>query len=129
MASTGSSTAHGCTVIESRFSLIIRPQSAVGGCSPKPRKLIAAIRPIEYVMRRPSSTSSGLVTFGSSSPKTIRERFSPTASAALTKSRSTTSCAAPRMTRADARRVREPDDQHDQPQLRAQRRDGEQRRG
>ena len=51
-------------------------------------------------MRRPSSTSSGLVTFGSSSPNTIRERFSPTASAALTKSRSTTSCAAPRITRA-----------------------------
>ncbi len=51
-------------------------------------------------MRRPSSTSSGLVTFGSSSPKMIRERFSPTASAALTKSRSTTSCAAPRITRA-----------------------------
>ena len=61
---------------------------------------MAATRPIEYVMRRPSSTSSGLVTLGSSSPKTMRERFSPTASAALTKSRSTTSWAAPRMTRA-----------------------------
>jgi hypothetical protein len=47
IASTGSSTAHGCTVIDSRFSLIIRPQSAAGGCSPKPRKLIAATRPIE----------------------------------------------------------------------------------
>ena len=100
MASTGSSTAHGWTVIESRFSLIISPQSAVGGCRPKPRKLIAATSPIEYVMRRPSSTSSGLVTLGSSSPKMIRERFSPTASAALTKSRSTTSWAAPRITRA-----------------------------
>ena len=51
-------------------------------------------------MRRPNSTSSGLVTFGSSSSKTIRERDSPTASAALTKSRSATSSAAPRMTRA-----------------------------
>ena len=100
IASTGSSTAHACTVIESRFSLIIRPQSDVGGWRPKPRKLTAAMRPIEKVMRRPSSTSSGLVTFGSSSPSMIRERFSPTASAALTKSRSTTSCAAPRITRA-----------------------------
>ena len=47
MAATGSSTPHGCTLIASRFSLIISPQSAVGGCSPKPRKLIAATRPIE----------------------------------------------------------------------------------
>ena len=51
-------------------------------------------------MRRPISTSSGLVTFGRSSPKTIRQRFSPTTSAALMKSRSTTSWPAPRMTRA-----------------------------
>ena len=77
-------------------------------------------------MRRPSSTSSGLVTFGSSSPKTIRERFSPTASAALTKSRSTTSCAAPRMTRATRGACVSADDEDDQPQLRPDRRDGEQ---
>ena len=51
-------------------------------------------------MRRPISTSSGLVTFGRSSPITIRQRFSPTTSAALMKSRSTTSWPAPRMTRA-----------------------------
>ena len=87
-------------VIARRFSLIIRPQSAVGGCRPKPRKLIAATRPIEYVMRRPISTISGLVTFGRSSPNTIRQRFSPTTSADLMKSRSTTSWPAPRMTRA-----------------------------
>ena len=80
-------------------------------------------------MRRPISTSSGLVTFGSSSPKTIRERFSPTASAALTKSRSTTSCAAPRITRATRGACVMPTDEDDQPQLRAERRDDEQRRG
>src|SRR5918995_3304606 len=100
IAITGSSTAHGCTVIDSRFSLIMRPQSASGGWSPKPRKLMPATRPIEYVIRSPASTSRGLVTFGSTSPNTIRQRFSPTTSALLTKSRSTISSAAPRMTRA-----------------------------
>jgi hypothetical protein len=59
-----------------------------------------ATRPIEYVMRSPSSTRSGLVTFGSTSAKTIRQRFSPTTSALFTKSRSTISSAAPRITRA-----------------------------
>src|SRR3954469_1129268 len=100
MASTGRKTDHGWIPMASRFSLIIRPQSAVGGWRPKPRKLTAATRLIEYVMRRPISTSSGLVTFGSSSPVTIRQRFSPTTSAALMKSRSTTSWPAPRITRA-----------------------------
>ncbi len=51
-------------------------------------------------MRRPISTSSGLDTFGNSSARMILWRFSPTASAALTKSRSTTCSAAPRITRA-----------------------------
>src|ERR687898_222788 len=100
IAITGSSTAHGCTVMDSRFSLIMRPQSASGGWSPKPRKLMPATRPIEYVIRSPASTSRGLVTFGSTSPNTIRQRFSPTTSALLTKSRSTISSAAPRITRA-----------------------------
>ena len=110
MASDGQRPrAHGCTVIDSRFSLIIRPQSAVGGCRPKPRKLTAAMIAIEYVMRRPISTISGPVTFGSSSPKMIRERFSPTASAALMKSRSTTSCAGAAHDARHARRVREAD--------------------
>src|SRR5215216_6570558 len=47
MAITGSSTDQACTVMDSRFSLIIRPQSAAGGWRPKPRKLIPATRPIE----------------------------------------------------------------------------------
>ena len=100
MASTGSSTPHGWTVTASRFSLIIRPQSAVGGCMPRPMKLSAAITPMEYVNRRPNSTISGLVTLGKSSPKMIRRRGSPTASADLMKSRSTICSPAPRMTRA-----------------------------
>jgi hypothetical protein len=47
MASTGRNTAHGCTLMDRRFSLIISPQSAVGGCSPNPRKLTAATSAIE----------------------------------------------------------------------------------
>ena len=47
IASTGSSTAHGWTVIESRFSLIIRPQSDDGGCEAEAEEADAAIRPIE----------------------------------------------------------------------------------
>src|SRR5919108_733637 len=100
IASTGSRTPHGMTAIDRRFSLIMSPQSAAGGCSPKPRKLIAAIRPIENVIRSPSSTSSGLVTFGSSPSMMIRERRSPATSSALMKSRSTICWAAPRITRA-----------------------------
>src|SRR5699024_2417741 len=38
IAVTGSATAHGWMDMPWRFSLIIRPQSAVGGCSPIPRK-------------------------------------------------------------------------------------------
>ncbi|HXF99019.1 MAG TPA: hypothetical protein VNJ46_10450 [Gaiellaceae bacterium] len=52
------------------------------------------------VRRRLTSTMSGLVTFGSTSPNRIRLRGSPIASAARTKSRSTTSTAAARVTRA-----------------------------
>ena len=47
IAITGSRTPHGWTVTARRFSWIIRPQSAFGGWSPTPRKLIAAINPIE----------------------------------------------------------------------------------
>src|SRR3954447_9174346 len=47
IASTGRKTDHGWIPIASRFSLIIRPQSAGGGWRPKPRKLTAATRLIE----------------------------------------------------------------------------------
>ena len=47
IASTGSSTPHGWTARAMRFSLIIRPQSAVGGCMPRPRKDSEASAPIE----------------------------------------------------------------------------------
>src|SRR5579862_2148790 len=100
MAMTGSTTPHGWKATAKRFSLIISPQSEAGGWMPSPMKFRAAIRPIEYVRRRPNSTISGLITLGSSSLKMIRLRGSPTASAALTKSRSTTCWAAPRITRA-----------------------------
>ena len=47
MSTTGTTTAHGWIVRPMRFSLIIRPQSAAGGCMPKPRKESAAMMPIE----------------------------------------------------------------------------------
>src|SRR5581483_874641 len=100
IAITGIATPHGTTVRPCRFSLIISPQSAFGCGVPNPRKLSPAIRPIEYVSRRLASTISGLVMFGRISPKRMRRRGSPITSAACTNSRSTTSRAAPRVTRA-----------------------------
>src|SRR5204862_1694414 len=84
IAITGMTTPHGWIVSPCRFSLIISPQSAAGGCRPKPRKLSPAISPIEYVRRRLASTSNGLVTFGRISPMRIFRRGSPIACAAWT---------------------------------------------
>src|SRR3954451_12556782 len=100
IAITGMTTPHGWIVRPWRFSLIIRPQSAFGGCSPKPRKLRPAIRPIEYVSRRLDSTINVLVIFGRISPSTILRRGSPIAPPARTEARSTTPTDAPRVTRA-----------------------------
>src|SRR5947207_4546722 len=100
IATTGMTTPHGWIVKACRFSLIISPQSALGGWSPKPRKLRPAISPIEYVRRRLASTSRVLVMFGRTSLMRILARGAPIASAAWTKSRSTTSSEAPRVTRA-----------------------------
>ena len=47
MRTTGAMTAHGWTVMAMRFSLIMRPQSAAGGCMPKPRNESAAIMMME----------------------------------------------------------------------------------
>ncbi len=71
MAITGMTTPQGWISRPRRFSLIISPQSAAGGCRPKPRKLRAEMSAIEKVRRRLASTTSGLVTFGSTSPKRI----------------------------------------------------------
>ena len=100
IAITGRRTGHGCSVSPFWFSLIISPQSAAGGCSPKPRKLSPATTATLNDMRSVVSAMSGLETFGSSSERMIRRRGMPIASAARTKSRSTTSAAAPRVTRA-----------------------------
>ena len=100
MSSTGTTTGDGWMTRPMRFSLIIRPQSAAGGCRPKPRNESAAMRPIEYVRRRPNSTSNGLVMLGRISAKRIFQRATPSASAARTKSRCATSSVAARATRA-----------------------------
>src|SRR5690606_14620336 len=47
IASTGNSTPAGSSDSAMRFSLIMRPQSAAGGCIPKPRNDSDAIAPIE----------------------------------------------------------------------------------
>src|SRR5699024_7795705 len=47
IAATGRMTPHGWMLSAIRFSLIMRPQSAVGGCMPSPRKDRDAIEPIE----------------------------------------------------------------------------------
>ena len=65
--------------------------------------------------------------FGRISPSRIFSRDSPIASAARTKSRSTISSAAPRVDARDARRRRDADDEHEQPELRADGRDGDER--
>ncbi len=65
-----------------------------------PRNAREAMTPIEYVRRRLASTMSGLRMFGRISPKRMLNRGIPRASAAATKSRSTTGWDAPRVTRA-----------------------------
>src|SRR5205823_11080345 len=69
IAITGITTPHGWTVRAMRFSLIIRPQSARGGWSPKPRKLSAAISPRSEERRvgkecRPRGDAEGGVVCG-----------------------------------------------------------------
>ena len=91
MARIGNTTPHGCEVMPRRFPLIIKPQSAAGGCRPNPKKLSPAISAIENVSRSPNSTSSGVTTLGSTSPKMMRRLGIPISSAAFTNSRSITS--------------------------------------
>src|SRR5262249_36623740 len=70
IAATGSSTGQGWIAMPMRFSLIISPQSAAGGCRPNPMKLTAAMGPVEQVSRKPDSTSSGADSIASPSRPT-----------------------------------------------------------
>jgi hypothetical protein len=100
IAMTGRITGHGWMVRPFWFSLIMSPQSAAGGWSPKPRKLSPATTATLKDIRSVVSTISGLETFGRISERMIFRRGMPIASADRTKSRSTTSTAAPRITLA-----------------------------
>ncbi len=60
----GMITAHGLRARPARFSLIIIPQLAAGGCWPKPRKASPDMMMIEYVRRSPASTISGVLRLG-----------------------------------------------------------------
>src|SRR5918992_737627 len=78
IAVTGSTTPHGWPASSPcRFSLIMRPQSAAGGCRPKPRKLSAAITAMLNVSRSVASTTRGLVMLGRTSPRRIFLRGTP----------------------------------------------------
>ena len=59
MAQAGKSSTHGASAKKLRASLICRPQSGDGGCTPSPRKPSEATRKMEYEKRIEASTSSG----------------------------------------------------------------------
>src|SRR6516164_2139501 len=67
IAIPGASEIHGAVSTKARPLLIIRPQSAAGGCTPKPRKLSTAPNSPANTTRRLASTTSTGQTLGSSS--------------------------------------------------------------
>ncbi|MNN70589.1 hypothetical protein D3C81_1864550 [compost metagenome] len=69
MATAGASTAGAPWPRPSMFSRTSEPQSASGGCIPRPRKLIALSNSTTYTKRRPKSVSTGRSMFGSTSTK------------------------------------------------------------
>ena len=56
MAMPGASAIQGARSMNGRASLIISPQSELGGCAPMPRKLKAAPSRMANVTRKPAST-------------------------------------------------------------------------
>ncbi len=69
-----------------RFSFTITPQSAAGGCTPRPRKLNALIKRIAKVKRIPNSAVRGASVFGRISRTVIHHKLSPRERATSTKS-------------------------------------------
>src|SRR5258707_4797547 len=67
MAIPGASEIHGPVSTKARPLLIIKPQSAAGGCTPKPRKLSTAPNSTANTTRRLASTISTGQTLGNSS--------------------------------------------------------------
>ena len=127
IASTGSTTPHGCTVRPCRFSLIIRPQSAAGGCRPKPRKLRPAMSPIEYVSRRLASTVQRARHVRQDlAEEDLRPRLADRLGGAHEVALDDLERRAARDARHPRRR-READREDEQPELRADGRDGDER--
>ena len=79
-----------------RASEIIRPQSGVGGETPNPRNDSELNASNIHDQRMAPSTSRTSSTLGRSSQRTMVDRLSPRARAAVTKSTATTSCVAAR---------------------------------
>ena len=83
----------------SRRSLTMPPQSAAGGCTPRPRKLSVAMNRKVKQKRRPNSAVSGGTELGRISRVTIHHQPSPRNRAASTNSRLTTFIATERARR------------------------------
>ena len=66
MARPGAKAIQGAASTKARASLIIKPQSELGGCAPIPRKLSAAPSRIANVTRKLPSTAIGGGTFAES---------------------------------------------------------------
>ncbi len=76
------------------------PHAGVGGCTPKPRKLMAASATMNCENCRLATTMIDGATLGSTWRKSSRARPTPSAAAAWTKSRCFTPRTSPRTTRA-----------------------------
>ena len=76
------------------------PHAGVGGCTPNPRKLIAASATMKDENWRLATTMMEGATFGSTCRRRRRIRLIPSAAAACTKSRCLTDSTSPRTTRA-----------------------------
>ena len=100
MAKIGSSVPHGCWLRARRFSLIICAQSGRFRPAPRPRNAERADEDDRVGQAQVGLDEQRAGDVGQHLRARMRERDSPSASAAPTKSRSTTPSAAPRVTRA-----------------------------
>ena len=100
MASPGANEIHGAVSTKARPLLIISPQSAAGGCTPKLRKLSTAPTNIANTTRKLASTISTGHTFGNNSRSSMYQPRSPRARAASMNSPLIRSSVTLRVTRA-----------------------------
>ena len=128
IATTGSTTPHGCD--DERELVLVDHRAPVGavrvGREAEERESPRSGRSSRSGAGSPRP-SAGERMLGRISPNRMRGLETPSASAEATKSRSTIGWAAPRVTRATRGMRRQSDGEHDQPVLRPERRDRDQR--